>query len=276
MAVVLPLGGVAYAITSSRHAARPANATDAVAASSAHFFALKVPRPTQVIAPGETATFNLRLRSSPGMRRARRRVRLTLADQLPAGASASFSARPTTRSRRAMLTIRTSPSSPGGGYRLALIARAGARRSATAAVNLVITSSAEKPVPSGPEGSFSIRGNLAGQLKPDLTLPLDLELTNPNSQALKISNLHVAIAGVSAPLADATHPCSAIDFGVHQFSGTYGSIVPASSTRTLSDLGFAAGQMPRVAMLNRAVNQDGCKGSTVTFAFTGSADGAAS
>jgi hypothetical protein len=48
--------------------------------------------------------------------------------------------------------------------------------------------------------------------------------------------------------------------------------VPASSTLTLSELGFTEGQMPQVGMLNRSVNQDGCKGSTLTFAYSGSAE----
>jgi hypothetical protein len=271
LTVVLPLSGVAYALTSGQ-AARSVDPTGTSGMSPARVFAMKVPVPTQVIAPGETATFDIRIKSSARLRLARRRVRLTLADQLPAGATASFSARTTTRSRKVRLTVKTSANTPGGGYRLRLVARSGARRSATAAVNLVITSSATKPVPAL-QGSFSIRGDLPGNLKPDLALPLDLELTNPNSSALAISSLDVAISDVSAPLADATHPCSIDDFAVTQFSGTYGMTVPASSTLTLSELGFTEGQMPQVGMLNRSVNQDGCKGSTLTFAFTGSAQG---
>lgn len=274
LTVVLPLSGVAYAI-GSRQAARSINPMAETASHRARAFALTVLVPTQVIAPGETATFDLGLHSPARMRRMRRRVRLTLADQLPAGAGASFSAKSTTRSRRARLTIETSASTPGGGYRLRLIARAGARRSGTAAVNLVITSSATNPVLPQFEGSFSIRGDLGGLLKPDLALPLDLGLTNANSTPLSISNLDVSIAGVSAPQADVTHLCSAADFSIDQFSGAYGLIVPAQTTRTLSELGFAEGQMPQVGMLNRSVNQDGCKGSTVTLAFTGEAEGVA-
>jgi hypothetical protein len=275
LAVVLPVSGVAYAI-GSRQAARSANPTRATASSHTRGFALRAPVPTQVIAPGETATFDIRVHSSVRLRLVRRRVGMTLADQLPAGAAASFGARTTTRSRRTRLTIRTSAHTPGGGYRLRVIARVGARGSATVPVNLVITTAAKKPVPSGVQGSFSIRGDLAGLLTPDLALPLDLELVNPNSTPLSISNLVVAIGGVSAPQADATHPCSAADFAVGQFSGVYGMTVPASSSRRLSELGVSENQMPQVAMLNRSVNQDGCKGSTLTFAFTGSADGASS
>jgi hypothetical protein len=272
--VVLPLSGIAYALN-SRQAARSANPTGVAASSHTRGFALRAPVPTQVIAPGETATFDIRVRSSARVRLVRRRVAMTLADQLPAGAAASFGTGTTTRSRRVRLTVRTSPSTPGGGYRLRVVARMGARGSATVPVNLVITSSAKKPVPSL-QGSFSIRGDLPGLLKPDLALPLDLELTNANSTPLSISDLVVSIAGVNAPQADATHPCSAADFAVGQFSGAYGMTLPAASSRTLSELGFAESQMPQVAMLNRPVNQDGCKGSILTFAFTGSANGGSS
>lgn len=60
-----------------------------------------------------------------------------------------------------------------------------------------------------------------------------------------------------------------------QFSGAYGLRIPAHSTRRLSSLGVAPARWPRVAMLDRAVNQDGCKHATLDLRFDGMATEAA-
>ena len=46
--------------------------------------------------------------------------------------------------------------------------------------------------------------------------------------------------------------------------------LPPGRTSSLSDLSLPSGQWPQVGLLNTSVNQDGCKGATLTLDFTGS------
>jgi len=55
------------------------------------------------------------------------------------------------------------------------------------------------------------------------------------------------------------------------FSGAYGFTLPARTTTRLSALGIPARQWPHIAMLDRPVNQDGCKRATLSLSFTGDA-----
>ena len=132
---------------------------------------------------------------------------------------------------------------------------------AIAALNLVLSS----PQPT----NFTISGDLTRPLEPGLAAPLDLALTNPGPAEIAISSLQVSLASVSAPHADVTHPCTVDDFRVDEFSGSYGFTLGSSSTSSLSELGFPAAQWPQVAMPDRPVNQNGCKGASLTLGYTG-------
>jgi hypothetical protein len=197
---------------------------------------------------------------SPG--KIRLRIARPTASVAPGGV-ASFKVRIRPRDRRLVrLRVRS------GSYRIRLSARSGKRR-AKSAVNLVIE--ATRLTPTQP-AAFTISGSLPGALIPGTATPLDLTLSNPGPST-RISSLGVAVRGVIAPQADATHPCTVDDFSVTQFSGTYGFTLPSSSTRSLSQLGFPAERWPVVAMLNRPVNQDGCKGASVDLSYTGTSTG---
>ena len=45
-------------------------------------------------------------------------------------------------------------------------------------------------------------------------------------------------------------------------------VVPAATTVRLSDLGVARASWPTLAMVDRAADQDGCKGAAVRLSFT--------
>ena len=100
--------------------------------------------------------------------------------------------------------------------------------------------------------------------------PLDLSLTNPNDSAMSVTDLRVRVQKVSAPNADAAHPCAAGDFAVAQGSSSRKITLAARATRTLSNLGLPRASWPHVGMLNRPANQDGCKGASLTLAYTAS------
>jgi len=42
-------------------------------------------------------------------------------------------------------------------------------------------------------------------------------------------------------------------------------------TKTLSQLGYTGAQLPSIRMLDRPLNQDGCRGATLNFTYSGSA-----
>jgi hypothetical protein len=115
---------------------------------------------------------------------------------------------------------------------------------------------------------FTISGNAAAHISPGVQAALDLVLTNPQRVPLSVHAVRVTVQAVSAPNADESHPCAARDFVLDQAS--HGPVVslPAHSTSSLSSLGVPAASQPRVGMVNRAVDQDGCKGASLTLAYT--------
>jgi len=80
----------------------------------------------------------------------------------------------------------------------------------------------------------------------------------------------VAVVVIHAPRADADHPCSAADFQVRELSGGGVLRLAHDSVNTLSGLKLPTANWPAVGMLNRPVNQDGCKGASVTLEYEAS------
>jgi hypothetical protein len=122
----------------------------------------------------------------------------------------------------------------------------------------------------GSSGSLTIEGNAVGLISPGLMAPLDLSLTNPHDVPMSVTGLRVRVQQVSAPNADDVHPCTVSDFAVDQTSSSRKITVAAHSTRTLSSLGLSRENLPHVGMLDRPVNQDGCKGASLALAYTAS------
>ncbi len=113
----------------------------------------------------------------------------------------------------------------------------------------------------------SVHQTLDRELMPGFSQPVDLDLRNPSDRPLTVRNLTLRVRDVRAPRADAAHPCSAADFSAVGFSGPYGFTVPASTTRSLAELGIPRDHWPRVGMHNTVRNQDGCKGARLRFSF---------
>jgi hypothetical protein len=117
---------------------------------------------------------------------------------------------------------------------------------------------------------FTIRGSSTEPISPGVSAPLNLRLRNPHSVPMSLTQLGVTVQKVSAPNADVARPCTIGDFAVDQASSGIEITVAARATSTLSALGLARSSMPQVGMLNRSVNQDGCKGASLTLAYTAS------
>jgi hypothetical protein len=263
---------------------------------------IRIAPATRTVAPGSTATYTVRVaRFDHRPIGLSGRTSLAVDDgNLPTGAEASITSvlrvgASLAPRARTTLTITTAAGTRPGTYEVRLGARRPHRRG-SAAVELTVSRlpAPDPPTSRPPPGepphevlppppiappappvttpdSFTIAGTLSDLLTPGSGEPLDLTLTNLQNTDLLIASLSVEVASVSGPLTDATHPCDAGDFSVGQFTGAPGFKLPASSSADLSELGFDPGEWPTVSMLNRPVNQDGCKHASLSLSFTGTA-----
>ena len=118
--------------------------------------------------------------------------------------------------------------------------------------------------------SFDVSGTVSGLLAPGVTRSVDLLIANPDNKTIAVTNLSVAISQVvPTPAAVAANlPCSAADYNITQYSGTYPLTVEPGA-RSLSSLGVPEPKRPQISMLDTSRNQDGCKGATILLTFTG-------
>jgi hypothetical protein len=119
-------------------------------------------------------------------------------------------------------------------------------------------------------GSFTIAGEATEAISPGVMVPLDLELTNPHGATLSVTDLSVSVREVSAPSADAVHPCDVGAFAVTQAAPDVEVRVEPGATITLSSAGLPRTAWPQVGMIDLPGNQDGCKGATVALAYAAS------
>jgi hypothetical protein len=192
------------------------------------------------------------------------KMKLTLAPTellSPAGLRMGNRASLTVHGPTALVSVRTAAADKPGHYVVRINVVGGRYRGY---IRLGLTLTAPHPA------SFKVAGGF-GPLWPGTAQAVDLALTNPNSQAISVRSLKVSIKQVSAPRATTLLPCSAADFTVLQFTGGYPLEVPAHTTVRLSDLGVFAARGPKLRMLNRSANQDGCQGATVTLSYSGAA-----
>ncbi|HET6741635.1 MAG TPA: hypothetical protein VFH76_21975 [Kribbella sp.] len=216
-------------------------------------------------APGSIAVFAVQLvrTNLPGP------VVLAVLGGLPSGASAAYTPNPVT-GNSSSLQITTPRTAADGNYTVALVASgkdpAGVLRLAYLTVTIVVQSSGK---------DFAISGNLTGLLSPGATRQLDLTLTNPNKKPIAITNLTVALASVmrTATAVAQGLPCGSADYRITQYAGSYPLSVPGNSGAALSGLHVPQSAWPQVTMVDTASNQDGCKGATVTFAYSGAGQG---
>lgn len=115
--------------------------------------------------------------------------------------------------------------------------------------------------------SFTIEGNAAESIAPGVMVPLDLEITNPHDFPMSVTGFAVTVQEVNAPNASVVLRCSPADFTLDQ-ANSLAITIAARSTSTLSSLDLARRTWPHIGMLNRSVNQDGCKGASLTLDYT--------
>lgn len=112
--------------------------------------------------------------------------------------------------------------------------------------------------------NFTISGSLSTELSPGVSAPLNLTFDNPNQQALAIEELQVTVVRTSAGA------CAADNFSATAFTGPYPITIPSGNS-TLAGAVADSSKWPRVGMVNKPVNQDACKGVSVSLAYSAKA-----
>ena len=216
------------------------------------------------VAPGSSATYAVAVSRLDGYAGA---MTLSASASLPGGVSMSLSPSSIPAGSASpvavALTVSTSATSPASTTALTVTAT-------DASVSPAITSSGTASLVVDTNQSskaFSLSGSATGALSPGGEPgPIDLAVTNPNNQPLRITNLGVTVTGTSRA------GCAAADFTVRQYAGSYPLTVAARATGVrLGTLGVPLAALPTVTLLDGARNQDACKGVTVLLAYTGSA-----
>lgn len=254
----------------------------------------------RVVDAGDSATYTVAIDNGNG-----HSVRVSIDGHRPDGISIGVEPR-STRSGHTRLTVDTAATTDGS-YHFDVVAVDGRRRDRTRFTLLVSdrpapatpqTASSAEDVPSpsaepaaveppaslpsvstpaaaappvDPPVGFTISGSLATPLRPGLTVPLDLTLTNPSATTIIVTSLDVALASIDAPRADGSHTCTVDDFTVTQFSGTGAVALEAGRTSSLGELGFTVDEWPQVTLVDRPVNQDGCQQASLGFRLGGTA-----
>jgi uncharacterized membrane protein len=196
-------------------------------------------------------------------------IGLAVVGALPPGWGATFTSNPApgTASR---LRVSTSATTTDGDYCVNIVASgpdpSGRMRYAYARVELVVHT-VHPP--------FGISGEPAGLLGPGVSRPIDLMISNPNIRPLAVTNLTVTVRSVTRTgwAVARNLPCGTADYAVRQYRGAYPLGVTARGRASLSGLHVATLAWPAISMLDRPVNQDGCKGATLSLAYTGSGQG---
>ncbi|MCU0257413.1 MAG: hypothetical protein MUF56_00115 [Solirubrobacteraceae bacterium] len=212
----------------------------------------------------------------------RAKVRLSVARPLPRGVTVRLAPK-VTATRRAVLYVRTSTKATAGIHKLRIVAtrvrpRGAKRLRAVGTLRAVLPGAAAPrtgapaptatpaPAPTGDGPRLLVGGNLRVALGPGLTEPVDVKLGNPFAEPLDVTGITLEITDINAPNSSTALPCDLRDFQVAASSGAPVRL-PPMSVRSLEEIGIPRPQWPSIAMLNRPVNQNGCKGAAVTFRY---------
>jgi hypothetical protein len=111
-----------------------------------------------------------------------------------------------------------------------------------------------------------ISGVVLVPLSPGVSSAIRVTMTNPSRHRMLMRRVKFSVAGITAPNADATHPCTKLDYEVRQMPRMVLRL-PARRSIDLATLGVPVASWPHLAMRNRPLNQDGCQGATLTLRY---------
>lgn len=124
------------------------------------------------------------------------------------------------------------------------------------------------------DSGFKVTGNLGGTLTPGVAATVDLVIDNPFAFEIKIVGVTTVVAATTTKAAQDVPGCNGVEnFEVtRQLEATSVAIVvPARSTKTLSELGVASTRWPEVTMRALDTEQSACMGTTIQLQYAGSA-----
>jgi hypothetical protein len=122
--------------------------------------------------------------------------------------------------------------------------------------------------------AFGISGTTSQPFYPGRSQAVDLVLSNPNNRAIQILTSSVTVAAATKKNGVANPDCDGT-VNLLVTKGLTGTVVvPANSTKSLSQLGVPQAQWPVLTMPNLSTNQDACKNTTFTISYAGTASSA--
>jgi hypothetical protein len=262
---VTPLGSDGFTVTAASGPTKRTLDLAVVVSTPPPAVAVALTPASVAVAPGSTATYAVGVSRVNGYTGS---ITLAVTGALPKGTQASLS--PTTvpagtADATATLQVSTSTTTPDGTTTLGVTASGTGTSGSSATATLVVDSKqSAKP--------FTLAGDVLGALYPGAPpRPVDLAVTNTNNQPIRLTNLGVTLASVTrngVPV----QGCSAGDFAIRQYAGSYPLTVPAGSSSTrLTSLGVPTSALPTVTFVDAPRSQDACRGVTVQLAYTGSA-----
>ena len=120
------------------------------------------------------------------------------------------------------------------------------------------------------QSSFKITASPTEPISPGVQVPLDLHLQNSNRTTMSVTDVEVIVRDVDAPNSSQQLPCLVEDFTVAQAPDDLDITLPPETTSSLSGLSLPSAKWPQVGLRNTSVNQDGCKGASLTLDFSAS------
>lgn len=120
--------------------------------------------------------------------------------------------------------------------------------------------------PTAAVSGFRINGSARDAFYPGMSHPVDVVFSNPNRVPLLVRDVRVSVdPATSRPGCQG----SSVLRVVHGLLRAV--MVPAGSTRSLSQLGVPSADWPWLAMPDLGADEDQCQGATFTLHYTGSA-----
>lgn len=118
---------------------------------------------------------------------------------------------------------------------------------------------------------FEITGSLDQALFPGASQRLNLSLGNPYNFPLRVLGVQVTVEEATTRDGAPNPGCIGSDNLAVLQGMTAEVVVPANSTRSLSQLSVPQSQWPLIQMRNLSTNQDACKNNTFKLSYTGTA-----
>jgi hypothetical protein len=143
----------------------------------------------------------------------------------------------------------------------------GYKLSASDASDSLSTTSTAFAITAASGENFTVNGSITPKLYPGASQPVNLSITNPNPE-----NITVTEGSITLGVTTIAGCSGSANFALSQ-NLTVNAVVPADSTKSLSDLSIPQADWPVLSMLDTTANQDACENATLTLTWGAEASG---